>query len=469
MNETVTGTHVQLEEILCARERRRENQMRLLGTYESTLISFTLNIVGEIKVFPLTILTFEEGLRLIRRRCESESLTILSQRVTREHTGYEALMAVDGNAEQVKTHMCELEEGNPLGRIFDIDVIASTGRQISRTDVGFPERRCLLCSGPAASCARSRAHNVEQLLEEECRIMRTCCIDLHASTVGDLAVKALLYEVAVTPKPGLVDKNNSGAHTDMNIFTFIDSALSLRSYFEELARIGTVDVALSPAEVFDRIRPVGRKAEADMFRATGGVNTHKGLIFSLGIICCAAGRMLFSAKGYSRDALSLLCADMTIHLLEDFSDAGPETAGKTCFTVYGVQGIRGEASKGFPTLFSIALEELSSALSSGCSLNNASVRTLVRIMSTSDDTNIISRSSYKRMCEIRKEMEELTSSEEWENSRFLKRIEQLDREFIDENISPGGSADLLALALFIHFYETEINHFHCSVLSVLPE
>ena len=104
------------------------------------------------------------------------------------------------------------------------------------------------------------------------------------------ALKSLLYEVSVTPKPGLVDRDNPGAHGDMDYYSFIDSAAALAPYFSRCAALGR-DSLCEPGEVLTRLRPLGLEAEEAMKQATGGANTHKGLIFSLGILCAAAGRL----------------------------------------------------------------------------------------------------------------------------------------------------------------------------------
>ncbi len=460
LDTAIIGDQITLEDILTARDERCAGQRRLLEQHRSPLLSFTLNIPGSVKVFPLTIGTFDEGLGLIRRRCRAEGIPMTSVEMTRQKTGYEALIAAAGDALQLKRLMTDIEEHHPLGRLFDIDVLRPDGTKVSRSQIGYPERRCLLCGEAAAVCARSRAHRTEEVLERACTIMRDHLIEEHADSCADLAVKALLYEVTVTPKPGLVDRTNSGAHTDMDIFSFIDSAVSLRSYFGELTRIGSRHSDERPSELFERIRPIGRSAEIDMADATGGVNTHKGLIFSLGILCCAAGRLHMRPEGYSRVNLAQSCAAMTAHLMEDFIAADSSTAGKRCFNRYGLTGIRGEASKGFPTAFTTALPELEHHLRAGQSCNDACVRTLITIMASAEDTNIVSRSSYDRMVETQREMRTLAASELFTDPDLIREIERLDRSYIDENISPGGAADILAQTLFLHFYESYLTKKH---------
>ena len=116
-----------------------------------------------------------------------------------------------------------------------------------------------------------------------------------AADIGALAFGALLAEVAATPKPGLVDRLTNGAHRDMDFSTFLASACALRHTFDAFAAAGVAGAELSPPALFPRLREIGLAAEQAMFRATDGVNTHKGMIFSLGLLAASAG--LLAARG----------------------------------------------------------------------------------------------------------------------------------------------------------------------------
>ncbi len=455
MDMRITGTAVDLEDVLASRERRCEEQNKMLKTYKAPIISFTLNIVGPIKVFPLAINTFYEGHRLINRKCSAEGIRLLDKKQFTFNTGYEAIISAEADPCRLKRLMAELEECEPIGRLFDIDVLTSDGSKVARSEVGLPERKCLLCPKPAPVCARSRAHRVKDLLEEERRIMSDYFIKKHAKIIATEAVRALLYEVSVTPKPGLVDRNNSGAHKDMDFFTFIDSALALQPYFERLVLEGAWHTELSPKELFAHIRPIGKEAETDMYFATGGVNTHKGAIFSIGIVCCALGRMYVNPEGYSRKRLTETCSEMTADLMKDFFAAGQNvarTSGEKLYWLYGLSGIRGEAASGFPSAFKL-LPELERYLEKGLSYNDACAKALISIIASAGDTNIAARSSYERMLELQSELRNMVTLGVLENPDFKEKIVALDRLFISENISPGGSADILSLALFVKFYE----------------
>lgn len=460
INEMLTGTVVELPEMMDARERRAANQRRLQQQYGQTLISFTLNIPGPIKVFPLVIQTYEEGLELIHCQCKACGIPLGHVEQVREHTGYEAFLLADAPPLQVKRALAQLEQSTSLGRLFDIDVLDQNGEKVSRTDLGQPERTCLLCGKPAFVCSRSRAHSLEELLERACSIMWDYFARRHADKLAAMACRALLYEVLATPKPGLVDKCNDGSHSDMDISTFETSALALLPYFTAFVTYG-VDHCHQPIEsILPDLRPMGIQGEIAMLRATGGINTHKGAIFSMGILLAALGIQYGQGKPYVRDEIQTLCRNIAAPLAQELEGITPENArtnGERLYALHGVSGARGEAAAGLPTLFQTALPRMDGLLAEGWSLNDAGVATLLDIMAVSQDTNIVARSSYERMEELRRQTAELIAQNLPAGS-LLEQVAQLDQQYIQEHVSPGGSADLLALTYFLRFLEQDIHY-----------
>jgi len=447
----VTGEYIDLPRMLDAREQRQRTQLRLLTAYRCPLISFTLNIVGPVKVFPLAVRTFEEGLRLIHTQCFAWRLPIKKEQLIKEATGYEAFLAVDGDSLKIKEILCHLEERTTLGRLFDLDVICLNGAKVSRQAFSMPARKCLICSQDAFICSRSRAHSVEELLVRECEIMEEYFSLQYARHISSRAMAALLYEAAATPKPGLVDRDNSGAHKDMDFYTFQSSAVSLNQFFEEFTLLGIRNHERPCREVFSLIRPVGIQAEEVMLEATKGVNTHKGMIFSLGIFCCVLGYLYGNGIPFSEEAFVNTCKQMTAGLLDDFKGVTAENArthGERLYILYGITGIRGEAANGYPAVFSVALPAFREYKRQGFSVNDAGVLTLLHIIAGSEDTNIIARSDYETMKNIQKQVRGLLDGGVAKQD-YISVIRELDRQFIEKNISPGGSADVLALTYFI--------------------
>ncbi|MCD7995490.1 MAG: triphosphoribosyl-dephospho-CoA synthase, partial [Clostridia bacterium] len=270
-----------------------------------------------------------------------------------------------------------------------------------------------------------------------------------ARKLSTLSMQALLYEVSVTPKPGLVDRNNTGAHKDIDIFTFEASAVSLNHYFEQFALCGIENGHEPFSRIFSRLRSLGIQAEKTMLRATNQVNTHKGLIFSLAIMNGSLGYMYANHIPYSGDALLEINRKLVADVLDDFNDVTIENAhtnGERLYALYGMKGARGEALSGYHTVLKEALPVLKHQLDRGLSLNDAGAVTLLYIMAHSEDTNIVNRSSYESMKNIQARLREKLSNPEFITGDPIPYMEALDREFITYNISPppppagGGGA-----------------------------
>ena len=271
--------------------------------------------------------------------------------------------------------------------------------------------------------------------------------------IGRLALEAMLLEVSATPKPGLVDRNNSGAHRDMDFFTFMKSAASLGGSFSEFTEAGFAGgaVGVPPASIFPGIRKIGIEAERRMFRATGGINTHKGEIFSLGLLASCAGYLSGSGRELTAEGTMTLAADMCRGICSaDFAGVREKspamlTKGERVYLEHGITGIRGEAEAGYPSVREASLPALKRYLADGLSMNDALAMTLIHIMAHAHDTNIISRHDMKTAQEVMRTAGEMVSS-----GFGLEDIRRLDDEFISRWISPGGSGDLLAVTYFLY-------------------
>ncbi|MGL5437673.1 MAG: citrate lyase holo-[acyl-carrier protein] synthase [Lachnospiraceae bacterium] len=165
------GNPVTLPEMMNAREQRQMLQQKMIADYQLPLISFTLNIAGPVKVFPLSVNAYEEGIRLIRRGCADWKLSIVHLEEVKEKTGYEALFSVDADPLKIKQMTISLETASNLGRLFDMDVIQLNGEKLSRWDSDAPGRRCLICDQEVFVCSRSRAHDVSELFQRTCEII----------------------------------------------------------------------------------------------------------------------------------------------------------------------------------------------------------------------------------------------------------------------------------------------------------
>ncbi|WP_312645401.1 citrate lyase holo-[acyl-carrier protein] synthase [Hydrogenoanaerobacterium sp.] len=439
---------VTLEHMLDARERRAVIQQQLLKQFGQTLISFTLNIPGEYKAFPIAKQAFEEGLLCIAQQLGRARFEIVLQQENIGTTGYECYLVVHADAGNVKPLLIAIEEGHPLGRLFDLDVFESNGVALRGEAYGRKERRCLICGGPVWVCARNRIHSSTELAFCAAKLMQDYFNRKYADTVAAHAQKALLYEVSITPKPGLVDRENNGAHKDMDIFTFIDSACVLVPYFRDCTLRG-LNFQGEPEELFHLLRYPGMCAEDTMFAATGGVNTHKGLIFSLGILCGAMG-YLQRIGNHNPDCLAQVCGRMAGVTLGELQTGCEQTHGRNVFTKYGLTGIRGEAANGFPHAWQYGLPMLRKMVDAGYSLNDAGAVALLHLIAHVEDTNIIHRSDKSTQEYISRSVAAFLNTDP-SVEQMLDAARSLDVRCICRNISPGGCADLLAVSLMLFF------------------
>ena len=440
--------HVTLEQMLAAKERRVLRQRALLEQYGQSLVCLTMNIAGPVKNNRLIRRGFLEGERRLLGQLASGGFRCLHQERHMEVTGNEGFYVVEGVASALKKLTVELEDRCKIGRLLDLDVLDSRGEKAERQAMGLSARRCLVCGDPAWACARSRRHGIPELWQRTEAILREAFARQDGQTVAQLACRSLLYEVCVTPKPGLVDRQNSGSHRDMDLFTFLNSAPALFPYFERCVRQG-MEGETEPEALFSSLRWEGKLAEQAMLAATGGVNTHKGAIFSMGLCCAALGQLPRETWG-DPEAVLDQCAALARGLVRrDYQHLTPETArtaGEVLYLRHGVTGVRWQAEAGFPAVREVGLPVLEESLRQGLSWNDAGCRTLLALMGTTEDTNLMARGGIDAQKQTAAEAEALFRRfPDWEG------VNQLDRALIARHLSPGGSADLLALCYLLHF------------------
>lgn len=441
-----------LQEILDAREQRAQKQKDLLSQYGKTLLCFTMNIPGPEKFNRDVAIGFYLGCWFLEDSLRGHKI-LHKERITK-NAGCEAYYVVDIPPRQLKEMVMELEEIDPVGRLFDMDVMTLEDGKISRRDLGHKPRKCLICDNDAAICASTRAHGLDALQHATGFCLYVAAREFLTEYVSSRAYFALYQEVCTTPKPGLVDKKNNGAHTDMTIRQFFASANALRDYFAKATETGFLTRDNSPEETFEKLRPLGKEAEEKMYQTTRGINTHKGAIFSMGLLCAAAGRL--SPDRWQTENLLQECAAMCRGVVaKDFAEITEETAktaGERLYVKHGITGVRGQAEAGFPALSKVGLPVLMEGLHKGLSLNDACCAVLLHILAATDDTNLIHRSDWDTQLEIKERITKMLQDDPYP---AIEKIDVLDEEFIQRNLSPGGSADLLALTLLVYFLRTE--------------
>lgn len=450
--EILIGPAVSLEEMLAEREWRVEEQARQLKTCH-TLVMLSANTAGPIKSFPLLLRGVEEGRRLLEARLHLEGIS-WNLRGDHAHSGGPtAFYAVEAPPAQVKALACTVEETPHLGRLLDIDVLDARGRKWERGQLGYPGRRCLLCGAPAAECGRSRRHSVEELQRETIRRLTEYFCRQFAEKVERAALRAMLYEVSATPKPGLVDRNGCGAHRDMDFFSFVDSAAAIAPFFGRLCLLAC-RADETEQMLLQNMRTLGMDAEAAMYRATGGVNTHKGLIFSLGLLSAAAGRWFIEIllKGSEERLTAELLCSREKALAEMFLSGlqlAPDTHGCVAREKYRAGGIREEAASGYSSVLRHVMPHLRDREGT---LEQRGLWALVELMSTVEDTNVLYRGGREA---LRLLSQQAVSVLETAPEDLETEMARWDESLSSRGISPGGCADLLAVGYFLHFLETE--------------
>lgn len=274
---------------------------------------------------------------------------------------------------------------------------------------------------------------------------------LMAAAVSTAAYTALIKEVELTPKPGLVDRFNNGSHRDMNLATFHASAKAIAPWFSVFFRLGLAEFAIPPAIFLSHLRADGLACERAMFRATQGVNTHKGSIFSLGLLCAAAGRLVGAGQAPDADLMCKEVATMCAGLVGDELVAKHEarTAGELLFQKYQMTGARGEAASGFATARCHALLPYLSALAKGRDEEAALHEALLNLLAYNSDTNVVSRGGIEGLAFVQNYARGLLARGEVSPNSRVSQFAEFDQALIARNLSPGGSADLLAVTWFL--------------------
>ncbi len=274
---------------------------------------------------------------------------------------------------------------------------------------------------------------------------------LIATRIADCAHAALLREVELSPKPGLVDRFNNGAHRDMDIETFRTSAAAIAPWFAAFCRQGLGECFMPADEFLPRLRAEGLCAEREMFRATNGVNTHKGSIFALGLLCAAVGRLAGRGEALYAQALCTevagLCAGLVERELGARHEAG--TAGELLFQRYGLTGARGEAASGFATARRWGLAPYLAGLRAGHTEEAALHAALLNLMAHNADSNLVARGGIAGLEFVQQRAQAMLAGGRIASADYLAGLEFLDAEMTARNLSPGGSADLLAVSWFL--------------------
>ncbi|NYZ12547.1 triphosphoribosyl-dephospho-CoA synthase MdcB [Azospirillum sp. RWY-5-1] len=250
---------------------------------------------------------------------------------------------------------------------------------------------------------------------------------------------ALLGELACFPKPGLVSFVDAGSHADMDATSFLRSVIGLSGYFHDMAAAGAAGAG------FAALNRIGRVAEVAMFRATGGVNTHRGAVFALGLLAAAAGA---AGEGAGPDELCALVAERWGAAV--LAARGDEQShGAAVRKRYGAPGAREEAAAGFPTVTRHALPAWRAARRKGADPATAAVQAFFASVAALEDTNLLHRGGVEGLAHARAAAAGFLDAGGVLAPGWHARALAVHRGFVARRLSPGGSADILAATLFL--------------------
>lgn len=261
-------------------------------------------------------------------------------------------------------------------------------------------------------------------------------------------MRALHRELVCYPKPGLVSRIDNGSHDDMTAATFMRSLFSLRHYFCQMA------LASASRTPFTLLRTLGLEAEQRMARATGGANTHRGAIFSLGLLAAAAGRLLRAGHTISGCALgNTVRHNWGDAIRASATASAPASHGLLMTARYRVGGARSEAAAGFPHVFDVGLPALVTELRNSNDIDRAMVHCFFNLMTTLPDTNLLYRGGGGGLRFAQSAANEFLARGGTARADWRKQAIAIHRAFVARRLSPGGSADLLAATVFVHLLQ----------------
>jgi len=410
-------------DILEARENRSKHIELLMDAYPyKSIVILKLNVVGQDKNPPFMrfiCLLFDN---LMKKEFRHKIVTF--QKNTSEDGDY-IYYVIDEEGSLVKERTIAIEDNNYLGRLVDIDVYYQ--KSISRSDMKCEMRKCIICDNYAHICTRNQSHTKEEIFSKVHELIKEHLPELILQEV----MRSIYEELEMYPKFGLVTNRDSGVHQDMNYELFIQSTFAIKPYLRQYIEygLGTID---NPS----LLQEIGKKAEKAMFEATNNINTQKGLIFALGVFLPAMTKTIITNNDcqFFQNRIKYLAASI-VGDYYDHLDNDNLTHGDQIYLKHGIKGIRGEALNGFPLVFEIPTID---------SFDD-SYEYFIRIMAKLDDTTIIHRTDVETLHLVKKEMQNLINIGGYKDNPATYKI--ISDKYKQNNISPGGSSDILVLKL----------------------
>lgn len=404
------------ELILKAREERLLNIQRL---FDKALICVKANIPGNDKQIRIAYILIRIFKNIIIKQIKVFDILYFDS-----YDGPYYLLRVDNNL-SLKKQLIDIEETHPLGRFIDLDFFSANDKSVYRNELNLPPRKCYLCNKYAIMCIRNQSHSVSELLAFINKEVEKY-LDQY---VGEIIDFAIMKELNLDYKFGLVTPSTSGSHIDMNYQIMVKAKDAIIPGLKRMFWVGYQNQDLTYC--FKTAKKIGIDTEEAMFDQTQNINAYKGLIFILGLAVCSAGYTLCNNQ-----PLEALFDNIKIMAQNVFDDMHYNTFGEKAYRQYKFGGAREEAYLGLINVKK-AWEKLDSLTDENLHM------TLIEIIKNANDSVMLKRAGTLEKYLFYKE--KIASIRNYD----LELIKQITNECIANNISCGGAADILIAAIFI--------------------
>jgi len=407
----------------------RENRSKLIKSYleksNNNIIVIKANVVGKNKSPYFAYLVVRKFFGLVKSK-----LNVLSYHFFESFDGPYFLIETDVDLIKGKEILIKLEDEEKLGRLVDLDIYGKL-QSLSRNDLGYPLRKCLVCDCFAHFCTRSQKHSLVEIENKVDALIKSYLRDVIKKFIDD----AITFEANLDPKFGLVTINSSGSHPDMDYSLLMKAKEVIVPDLVEMFFYGFLN---DLDDAFKKARELGITTEKKMFKATNNINVYKGLIFILGNVLVALG---YAIKN-NRSDLSNIIKEIGKDLMKEFDD-NIDSFGKKAYKEFKISGARGEVSQGLKSVF--AAKKLITSFNP-----ETLTKTLIYLIKNIDDTVLLKRAkTLDRYYYFKNLVGNIESYD-------LDLIKKITDECIENNISFGGSADLLIASIFLKLIEREL-------------
>jgi triphosphoribosyl-dephospho-CoA synthase len=482
-------------QLLSARDARAAVVARLAHGLPPTrsLVFLSLNVPGEHKTSArLDRLFGRARAALITPEIRPDRISLRGAWVAeegRDVLGPWAAVTCEETPAAAKHWCMAVEEALSAGRLVDLDVFGGDGRQADRRSLGLPARRCLVCEQAAVDCIRAGRHAIEDLHGAVGSLLH----DAECQSLADTLVQSARVELELTPKPGLVDRQDNGSHPDLSYELMSRSIDLLPEYYDELIRLarprakrygGSAEAGQRrtglPCPVdLDACVAAGRRAEERMAAAIGS-NSHRGYIFLSGLVllgfaederdedgkrpasaglrggrrnaareggdACPAPEADERAPGAAVSTLQDSIAGIARQILTPRQPAPGRTHGADLRARLGIGGIHAEALAGLPSVFAHGLPALGQAVARFGDTDGARHYLMAVLMTRVEDTTALHRCGAEGLARLRRDGRRIVAAMDGGDD-YLALIAQINQEYRAARLTMGGVADCLAITI----------------------